>query len=165
MNTSQVRLLQPVDSTAPQAMHLIAELRELGYKLAVGWVSRPCGESAISIVDSYLAAASDDSDVAALQQWRRRHDAMWVSELLRHDGRSLKYRFGGGLRRRIDNSADDALRFCSIAFGSGLKSPSVCPRVGRMLRAAWGGVRAGDYIWHGGVLCAVRQLESTMVPR
>ena len=36
MNTSQLRLLQPADSTAPQAVHLIAELRELGYKLAVG---------------------------------------------------------------------------------------------------------------------------------
>ena len=36
MNTSQLRLLQPVDSTAPQAVHLMAELRELGYKLAVG---------------------------------------------------------------------------------------------------------------------------------
>ena len=32
-----------------------------------------------------------------------------------------------------------------------------------MLRAAWDGVRAGDYIWHGGVLCAVRELGSTTV--
>ena len=32
-----------------------------------------------------------------------------------------------------------------------------------MLRAAGGGVRAGDYIWHGGVLCAVRQLGNTTV--
>ena len=32
-----------------------------------------------------------------------------------------------------------------------------------MLRAAWGGGRAGDYIWHGGVLCAVRQLGSSTV--
>ena len=39
MNTSQLRLLQPVDSTAPQAVHLIAELQELGCKLAVGWVT------------------------------------------------------------------------------------------------------------------------------
>ena len=38
MNTSQPRLLQPVNATAPQAVHLIAELRELSYKLAVGWV-------------------------------------------------------------------------------------------------------------------------------
>ena len=38
MNTNQARLLQPVDSTAPQAVHLIAELRELGHKLAVYWV-------------------------------------------------------------------------------------------------------------------------------
>ena len=48
MNTSQLRLLQPVDSTAPQAVHLIAELRELGCKLVVGWVSRPCAESTIA---------------------------------------------------------------------------------------------------------------------
>ena len=32
-----------------------------------------------------------------------------------------------------------------------------------MLRAAWDGVREGDYIWHGGVLCAVRELGSTTV--
>ena len=32
-----------------------------------------------------------------------------------------------------------------------------------MLRAAWVGVRAGDCIWHGGVLCGVRQLMSTTV--
>ena len=147
----------------PQAVHLIAELRELGCKLAVGWVSRPCAESDISIVDCYLAAAGDtgrgDSDVAALQQWRRRH-VMWVSGLLWADDRTLKHRFGGDLQRRIDNCEDDALRLCSIAFGSGLKSPSVQPRVGRMLRAAWDGVREGDSIWHVGVLCTVRELHN-----
>ena len=167
MNTNQMRLLQPADSTAPQAVHLIAELRELGYKLAVGWVGRSCAESDISMVDCYLAAAGDtgrgDFDVAALQQWRRRHVVMWVSELLRADGRALRHRFGDGLQRRIDNCEDDALRLCSIAFGSGLTSPSVRPRVGRMLRAAWNGVRAGDYIWHGGMLRAVRELGSTTV--
>ena len=98
-----------------------------------------------------------------MQQWQRRHNAMWVIELLRADGRTPKHRFGDDLQRRIDNCEDDALRLCSIAFGSGLKSPSVRPRVGRMLRAAWDGVRKGDYIWHGGVLCAVHELRSTTV--
>ena len=167
MDTKHLRLLQPVDSTAPQAVHLIAELRELGYKLAVGWANRPYAESDISIVDCYLAAAGDtgrdDADMAALQQWRRRHGVMWVSDLLRADGRTLKHRFGHDLQRRIDNCEDDALRRCSIAFGSGLKSLSVRPRVGRVLRAAWDGVRAGDYIWHSGVLCGVRQLGSSTV--
>ena len=167
MGTKHLRLLQPVDATAPQAVHLIAELRDLGYKLAVGWVNRPYTESEISIVGCYLAAAGDtgsgDADVAALQQWRRRHGAMWVSEPLRADGRTLKHRFGHDLQRRIGNCEDDALRPCSIAFGSGLKPP-VRPRVGRVLRAAWDGVRAGDgYIWHGGVLCGVRQLGSSTV--
>ena len=54
----------------PQAVHLIAKLRELGYKLAVGWVSRPCAEADMAIVDCYLAAAGDtgrnDADMAAL---------------------------------------------------------------------------------------------------
>ena len=134
----------------------------------MGWVSRPRAESDISIVDCYLAAAGDtgcdDADVAALQQWRRRHGAMWVSELLRADGRTPKHRFGHDLQRRIDNCEDGALRLCSIAFGSGLlKSPSVRPRVGRALRAAWGDVRAGEYIWHCGVLCEVQQLGSLTV--
>ena len=59
----------------------------------------------MSIVGCYLAAAGDtgrdDTDVAALQQWRRRHGAMWVSELLRADGRTLKHRFGDDLQRRV----------------------------------------------------------------
>ena len=101
-------------------MHLIAELRELGYKLAVGWVSRPYAKSDISIVGCYLAAAGDTgrdgTDVAALQQWRRRHDVMWASELPRTDGRTLKHRFGHDLQRRIGNCEDDALRLCSICF-------------------------------------------------
>ena len=88
---------------------------------------------------------------------------MWVSGLLRADGRTLKHRFGDDLQRRIDNCEDDALRLCSIVFSSGLKSPSVRPRVGRMLRAAWDGVREGDGIWHGGVLRAVHELGSTTV--
>ena len=110
------------------------------YKLAVGWVGKPCAESDVSIVGCYLAAAGDtgrdDSDMAAPQQWRRRHGVTWVSALLRADGRTLKHRFGGDLQRRIDNCEDDALRLCSIAYGSGLKSPSVRPRVSRTLRAA-----------------------------
>ena len=130
-------------------------------------MSKPCAESDISIVDCYLTAAGDTgwavSDVAALQQWRRRHGAMWVSELLRADGRALRNRFSHGLQRRIDICEDDALRLCPIAFGSGLKSPSVRPRVGRMLHAAWDCVREGDYIWHGDMLCAVRELGSTTV--
>ena len=116
MDTEHLRLLQPVDSTAPQAIRLIAELRELGYKLAVGWVSRSYAESGISVVDCYLAAAGDtgrdDADVAALQQWRRHHGVMWVSELLRADGRTLKHRFGHDLQRRVDNCEDGALRLC-----------------------------------------------------
>jgi len=84
MDTKHLRLLQPVDSTAPQAVHLIAELRELGYKLAVGWVSRPNAELDMSIVDCYLAAAGDTgrggADVAALQLWRRRHVRRHVGE-------------------------------------------------------------------------------------
>ena len=58
----------------------------------------------------------DGADVAALQQWRRRHDVMWVvSELLRADGRTPKHRFGHDLQRRIGNCEDEALRLCSIA--------------------------------------------------
>ena len=30
MDAKHLRLLQPVDSTAPQAVHLVSELRELG---------------------------------------------------------------------------------------------------------------------------------------
>ena len=45
----------------------------MGYKLAVGWVSRPYAESDVSIGGCYLAAAGDtgrdDADVAALLKY------------------------------------------------------------------------------------------------
>ena len=88
---------------------------------------------------------------------------MWVSELLQVDERTLRDRFSDSLQRRINNCEEDALRLCSIAFESEPKSPSVRPRVGRMRRAAWDCVREGDYIWHGDILCAVRELGGTAV--
>ena len=68
MDTSQLRLLQPVDSTAPQAVHLIAELRELGYKLVGGWVSSPYAESP-SVTYRLLAATLRPRVTRAVAIW------------------------------------------------------------------------------------------------
>ena len=51
-----------------------------------------------------------DDEVTELQRWRRGCNAMWASELLRADGRTLLTRFAAGLRQRIWNCKADAQR-------------------------------------------------------
>ena len=100
----------------------------------------------MAILDTYISAAGEvkrtADRVASLQRWRRRENVMWVSELLRADGRTLRARFGKRLRQKVDNLEDDSMRLSSsIAFGTGLKEPAMTPRVGFMTRAAW------DRVW------------------
>ena len=94
LNTSDLHLLLPINESTPQALYLIFELRNLGYKFSTGWVIKPLAEGGMTIYDVYLSAASDagrtESKLASLQRWRREHTAMWVSELLYADGRTLR---------------------------------------------------------------------------
>ena len=60
--------------------------------------------------DRIDAAAGDDDEaklsedkVTELQRWRRGCNVMWVSEMLRADGRTLRTRFAAGLWQRIWN--------------------------------------------------------------
>ena len=141
----------------------MCELRCLGYKLAVGWTNRPLALGDMTILDTYISAVGEvkrtADQIASLQRWRRRENFMWVSGLLRADGRTLRARFGKRLRQKVDNLEDDSMRLSSIAFGTGLTEPAVAPRVGFMTRAAWGRVREGEFIWHDGTVCEVMSVS------
>ena len=158
LNTDDIDYLLPVDDSAPQAVHLVYELRCLGYALAVGWTNRPLALGDMTILDTYISATGDvkrtADQVASLQRWRRRENVMWASELLRADGRTLRARFGKHLRQKVGNLEDDSMRL-TIAFGTGLKEPAMAPRVGFMTRAAWDRVREGELIWHDDTVCEV----------
>ena len=95
---------------------------------------------------------------ASLKRWRRRENVVWVSELLRADGRTLRTRFGKHLRQKVGNLEGDSMRLSSIAFGTGLKEPAMAPRVGFMTRAAWDRVREGEFIWHDDTVCEVMSI-------
>ena len=94
LNTDDIDYLLPVDDSAPQAVHLVYELRCLGYTLAVGWTNRPLALGDMTILDTYISAVGEvkrtADQVASLQRWRRRENVMWASELLRADGRTLR---------------------------------------------------------------------------
>ena len=138
------------------------ELRELGYKAAVGWVVRPPAAGDEAIYGAYMREAGDtgrtEAAIARLQRWRREHNVMWVSELFRADGVTLRDRFISNLAARARRCEPDAIRLCSIAFGRG-RGPgnkSIRPRVGLPTPAAWDVVSIGSYVWHDGTLGRVR---------
>ena len=148
--------------TAPQAAHMFHELRRLGYKVAVGWVVRPPAAGDGTICGAYMREAGitgrTEEEIARLQRWRREHDVMWVSELFRADGITLRDRFMKNLAARARRCESDAIRLCNIAFGRG-RGPanySSRPRVGLPTTAAWDVVDVGSYVWHDGTLGRVR---------
>ena len=83
---------------------------------------------------------------------------MWVSELFRADGVTLRDRFMFNLAARARRCEPDAIRLCDIAFGRGRgpANKSIRPRVGLPTPAAWDVVDIGSYVWHDGALGRVR---------
>ena len=83
---------------------------------------------------------------------------MWVSELFRADGITLRDRFMKNLAARARRCESDAIRLCNIAFGRGRgpANQSSRPRVGLPTTAAWDVVGVGSYVWHDGALGRVR---------
>ena len=81
-------LLVPVDARAPQASHMMHELCQLGQILCVGWEHAPHADGDETILEAAIpnGARLTGPDLAQLQRWRREHDRVWVSELLRCDG-------------------------------------------------------------------------------
>ena len=158
LSTDELHLLEPLDATAPQAAHMFHELRRLGYKVAVGWVVRPQAAGDETIYDAYMREAGitgrTEEEIARLQRWRRENDVMWVSELFRADGITLRDRFMKNLAARARRCESDAIRLCNIAFGRGRgpANQSSRPRVGLPTTAAWDVIGVGSYVWHDGAL-------------
>ena len=123
LGTDELHLFELLGAAAPQAAHMFHELRKLGYKAAVGWVVRPPAVGDETIYVAYMREAGDtgrtEAAIARLQRWRREHDVMWVSELFRADGATLRGRFMFNLAARARRCEPDAIRLCGIAFGRG----------------------------------------------
>ena len=134
------------------------ELRSLGYSLVMGWANEPYAAGDATTYGVLLTAAGDgkglkDSELANMQKWRRDNKVMWVSELLRADGRTLRQRFTVGLKHAVANCEPDAMRLCKIAFGSGRTALGPIARVGLPLSAAWDAMEMCDFVWRKSCVC------------
>ena len=78
-----------------------------------------------------------------LPEWRRGHGVLWVSELLRADGRTPRRRYSAALRAA--SGADEA-RLRRILFGPGRSEAGPARRA---TLEAWTTIRVGDWIWRG----------------
>ena len=161
MHVDDLRLLLPLDGSAPQSAHMFYELRSLGYSLAVGWRCEPlaCGDA--TIYDALLDAAGGDDasmadeELASFQTWRRAAKVMWVSELLCADGRTLRSRFDRDLQRRVRNCEVEALQLCMVAFGHGRTRPARRRRVGIPKPALWTVLEVGELLWRNNTVCEI----------
>ena len=138
----QVSLFEPLDSTAPAGAHLIGELRRAGYLLGIDWSHKQPAVSGVTILEG--AAAKTGRQLKELQKWRRGHGVLWVSELLRADGRTPRRRYMAQLR--AVSGADEA-RLRRILFGPGRVEAGPARRVGLPTLEAWTTVRTGDWLW------------------
>ena len=166
MHVDDLRLLLPLDGSAPQSAHMFYELRSLGYSLAVGWRCEPlaCGDA--TIYDALLDAAGGDDaamtdeELVSFQTWRRAAKVMWVSELLRADGRTLRSRFERDLQRRARNCEVEALQLCMVAFGHGRTRPARRRRVGIPKPALWTVLEVGEFLWRNNTVCEITFLNA-----
>ena len=159
MHVDDLRLLISLDGSAPQSAHMFYELRSLGYSLAVGWRCEPLASGDATIYGALLDAAGGDDaamadeELASFRTWRRASKVMWVSELLRADGRTLRSRFDRDLQRRARNCEVDALRLCMVAFGHGRTRPARRRRVGIPKPALWTVLGVGELLWRDNAVC------------
>ena len=104
------------------------------------------------------AAGRTEAETARLQGWHLEYSVMWVSEMPRADGITLRVRFMVNLAARARRCEPDAIRLCNITFGRGCGpgNQSGRPRVGLPTPAAWGVVGVGNYVWYDGALGRVR---------
>ena len=83
---------------------------------------------------------------------------VWVSDMFRADGITLRDRFTTNLAARARRCEPDAIRLYNTAFGRGRGSGNQNnrPRVDLPTPAAWDVVSAGSYMWHDCALGRVR---------
>ena len=91
-----------------------------------------------------------------LQGWRQGNWVLWVSELLRADGRTPRRRYSDQLRAA--SGADEA-RLKRLLFGPGRSEAGPTRRVGPATLEAWTTVRVGDWLWRGSALNQVTSIS------
>jgi len=139
LSRDQVPLFEPLDSTAPAGAHLLGEIRRAGYLIGLDWSHKQPAIGDITVLEA--AAAKRVRQLAELQKWRRRHGVLWVSELLRVDGRTPRRRYLAQLRAA--SGADEA-QLRRVLFGPGRVEAGPARRVGLLTLEAWTTVRKGD---------------------
>ena len=143
LSQDQVHLVEPLDSSAPTGAHLLGELRRAGYLLGLDWSHRQLAHNEITVVEA--AGKTRDRKLPEFQAWLRGCGVLWVSEMLRTDGRTPRRRYKEALRTA--GSADLA-RLRRILFGPGRAEDGPTRRVGYLALEAWTANRVGDWILH-----------------
>ena len=144
LSQDQVQLFEPLDSSAPAGAHLLGELRRAGYLLGLDWLHRQPACDDITVLEA--AGKMCGRKLTELQEWRRGHSVLWVSELLRADGHTPRRRYATALR--ATSGADEA-RLRRILFGPGRSEAGPARRVGFATSEVWATIRVGDWIWQG----------------
>jgi hypothetical protein len=171
LHANDLRLLLPLNRSAPQAAHMFTSSGSLGYFLAVGWRCEPPAWGGAAIYGMMLGATGgddtglSDGQLASFQQWWRAARVMWVSELLQADWRTLPVKFHDELLRRAQNLEVEAIRLCTVAYGHGRTTPSHRRRIGLPTCAAWGELGVGGMVWRENAVCVIvrRGAESARV--
>ena len=101
-----------------------------------------------------------DVELASFQTWRRAAKVMWVSELLRADGHTLRSRFDRDLQRRVRNCEVEALRLCMVAFGHSRTRPARRRRVGIPKPALWTVLEVGELLWRESAVCEIALMNA-----
>ena len=105
--------------------------------MGLGWVVRPPAAGGETIYDAYMREAGTtgrtEAEIARLQRWRREHNVMWVSELFRADGITLRDRFTTNLAARERRCEPDAI-------GTGTSHSRTAPRTIRAISVDKAGV-------------------------
>ena len=96
LSQDQVQLFEPLDSSAPAGAHLLGELRRAGYLLELDWLHTQPACDGIIVLEA--AGETRGRKLMELQEWRHGHGVLWVSELLRVDGRTPRRRYSEELR-------------------------------------------------------------------
>ena len=138
---------------------MMHEVRQLDHLFCVGWEHAPYADDDETILEAAIpdGARLTGPDLAMLQRWRREHDLVWVSELLRCDGLAPL-----ASTTTAKAGASDALR---VLIDRATAGPTRvrAPRVGSPTLAAWNGVRVGHWLFAMGRVGQVTEVEEAGV--
>ena len=96
LSQDQVQLFEPLGSSAPAGAHLLGELRRAGYLLGLDWLHKQPACDDITVLEA--AGETRGRKLTELKERHRGHGVLWISELLRVDGRTPRRRYSAELR-------------------------------------------------------------------